>query len=302
MSTNNSLTPISVRPEDDAAAPTAFRPESRRWFVALREEGKSERTLACYGRDLEDTTEALTAILHRPVGCSDLALIGQDQVDAIVGLWTFAHASIPTVLRRFAALRGFARHLEVQEGIDCGRLLWAKLPKMIRSPKPALDVEAISVITADHAGAEGWIELRGRAIFALQASTAMTTAEIVALNRRQVFGRMGAISIEKTHLVPRIVAASTEAEDVIRRYLAALPFDVGPGDPLFLNARGGRLTARSVQVAFRQRGSELALPARSGPMTLRHAAGQSLADSGAAPATVAAALGVSIAAVGRYFV
>jgi integrase/recombinase XerC len=285
----------------DIPAASAFQPESGRWFAALRQEGKSQGTLACYARDLVDAAEVLAAILRRPVTCSDLASVGQDEVDAIVRTWMAARASVPTVLRRFAALRGFARHLEVQEGIDCGRLLWAKLPKMIRSPKRALDAEAISAITAEHAGDEGWIELRGRAIFALQSSTAMTTAEIVALNRSQVFGCLGAISIVKTHLIPRIVAASPEAEDLICRYLAVMPFDLGPDDPLFLNARGGRLTARSVQVAFRRRGSELALPVRAGPMTLRHAVGQSLAESGQPPAAVAAALGVSIAAVGRYF-
>jgi len=282
------------------ADPVVFEPESGRWFEALRRDGKAASTLDCYGRDLADTAEVLTAVLGRPVTCADLASVGQDEVDTMSSTWTSAGTSIPTVLRRFAAVRGFARHLEVHEGIDCGRLLWAKLPAMTRSPKMALGTGAISAITRIHAD-DGWIGLRGQAIFALQASTAMTTSEVVALDRGHVFGRLGTVSVTRTHLVPRLVTATSEAEEAVRRYLAAVPFDLAADDPLFVNARGGRLSTRSVQIAFRQRGSELGLPIRSGPMTLRHTLGKSLADSGHPPSTVAAVLGISVASVGRYF-
>jgi integrase len=116
---------------------------------------------------------------------------------------------------------------------------------MGRNPKAALGADAIAAVTTNSAcGEEGWATLRDRAIFSLQASTAMTTAEIIALDRGQVFGRMGAIAIVKTHLDQRIVASSTEAEDLTNRYLAAAPFELAANDPLFVNARRAPVDAQ----------------------------------------------------------
>jgi integrase/recombinase XerC len=285
----------------DVSAATVFAPESGRWFQRLKHDGKADNTLASYTRDLRKTAETLGKLLGHAVRTRHLASVDQLGTNALVEVWTTEGASVQTVLRRFAAIRGFARHLELHEDIECGHLLCATLPRMARFPKGPIDAEAITAITAEETPDANWIDLRGRAIFALQASTAMTTAEIVALNRGQVFGRLGAITVVDTHLVPRLVAACPEAESLMRRYLAAAPFELGPGDPLFINRRGHRLTARSIQVAFKRRAHELALPTRASPMALRHAVGRSMAQSGHLPSEVAAALGISFAAVARYF-
>ena len=293
-----------LRPVDDALdAPKAsvFEPESGRWFQTLRRDGKADNTLASYARDLRKTAETLGKLMGDSVTTGHLASVDQVRANALVEAWITEGASVQTILRRFAAIRGFARHLELHEGIGCGHLLCATLPRMTRCPKRPIAADAIIALIGEEAPDEGWIDLRGRAVFALQASTAMTTAEIVALNRGQVFGRLGTITVDHTHLVPRLVAASPEAESLMRRYLAAAPFELGPDDPLFVNQRGKRLTARSIQVAFKRRGHELALPARTSPMGLRHALGRSMAQSGHPPSEVAAALGLSFAAVARYF-
>jgi site-specific recombinase XerC len=109
------------------------------------------------------------------------------------------------------------------------------------------------------------------------------------------------LPISATHLAPRIAGVPVETDELIRRYLEAVPFDLGEGEPLFVNNRGRRLTTRSVQISFRRRGAELGLPMTAAPICLRHAVGQRLADAGQPPAAVARALGVSVAAAGRDF-
>jgi site-specific recombinase XerC len=142
--------------------------------------------------------------------------------------------------------------------------------------------------------------VRNAAIFALVGSTAMTTAEVVGLDRGQVLGTAGAVSVVRTHLARRIVAADPDAEALLRRYLALVPFVLGPKDPLFVNRNGRRLNVRSVQVAFRERSGQLGLNQAS-IMGIRHGLGRRMAEEGAAPATVAQALGISTGAAGRYF-
>jgi integrase/recombinase XerC len=278
-----------------------FEPEGDRWLSQLRSAGRAGMTLDCYARDLRDAGAALGEVLHRRISTADLARMGQAEVDAVASAWA-THSS-STVARRFSALRSFARHLTTAGVFDCGRLLAAKMPSVVRGARAPLDAETAAAIVdrPERRSEETWIAVRNAAIFALVGSTAMTTAEVVGLDRGQVLGTAGAIAIVRTHLARRIVAADPDAEKLLRRYLAVVPFVLGPKDPLFVNRNGGRLNVRSVQVAFRDRSRELGLTGRASVMGLRHGVGLRLAEQGAAPAAVAQAMGISTAAAARYF-
>jgi integrase/recombinase XerC len=278
-------------------------PEAGEWLADLTRTGRAPRTVDCYARDIRDAERVITVILGRCASAGDLARLGQAEVDEICGAWERAGASVQTVLRRFAALRGFGRHLVATKGADCSRLLCARLPKVTRQPCVAVDPISVNALTDDrlHLRTESWIELRDRAVFALMASTGMTPGEAVALDRSQAFGRGGAITISDTHLRPRTVAASAEAEEVVRGYLASLPPAIAKRRPLFVNRRGGRLGVRSIQKSFRSRGAAIGRQGPTGPMGLRHAAGRALAHSSGSPATLAQALGISVSTATKYF-
>ena len=53
-------------------------------------------------------------------------------------------------------------------------------------------------------------------------------------------------------------------------YLKAVPFSLGPSDPLFVGVRGGRLNAGVVQKRMRQLRRSLGLPETATPHALRH--------------------------------
>jgi integrase/recombinase XerC len=278
----------------------AFAPESNSWLASLKLDCKSSGTLDCYERDLRDTGDALGRLIGRRPVTGDLAAVNQEAMDKLAEFWLAEPVGVPTVLRRFAALRGFARHLSTKAGLDCSRLLSAVLPTMVRGPRKTLEDRDVAAISQASVGTDiSWLVLRNSAMFAVQASAAVTTAELVALNIDDLCS--GSLTVTNSRLLPRPAALTGDAASAVSSYLDAIPFTVARDSPLFVNCRGGRLTARSVQVCFRHRRRELGIRAHAGPMALRHSVGYRLANDGHSLTTLADALGVRPSTAARYF-
>jgi integrase/recombinase XerC len=76
----------------------------------------------------------------------------------------------------------------------------------------------------------------------------------------------------------RIVPLGSKAVDAVRAYLGGRE---GSRGPLFRNARGGRLTVRSLHRIVRDRARAAGLAGRVTPHTLRHTFATHLLDAGA---------------------
>jgi len=295
---------VNGRRGDDMDA-RPFEPECSRWIAALKQKRRSWRTIDCYERDLRDVERTLTAVIGRRCTTNDLLILDQARVNEIVAAWREKPVSIPTILRRFAAVRGLARFLEGEAGVSCRGLLTATLPMIVRSPRQPFPPETMEALNAaTNAAAQqscSWVELRNLAIFLTQASAGLTTAEVVSIDRGHILSQGGLIIVSSTHLRPRVVSVSSTANELIRSYLAHVPFDLAAHDPLFVTVGGDRLKPRTVQVAFRRWGAALGVPVLYGPMCLRHSFARALAESGERPEVVARALGVGVTSVIRYF-
>jgi integrase/recombinase XerC len=277
-----------------------FAPESDIWLASLNAVGKSDGTLECYERDLRASGETLERLIGRSPVARDLGAIDQSGMDRLAEMWFAEPVGIPTVLRRFAALRGFARHLSTNADLNCSRLLSASLPTMVRGQRRTMEEQDVAAISQSNTPADvSWLALRNSALFSVQASSAVTTAELVGLNIGNF--RSGSIIVANSHLSPRPAALSATAEAALSLYLDALPFQVGLESPLFFNNRGGRLSARSVQICFRQRRRELGIRMPLGPTALRHSAGYRLVDNGCSLTTLAQMLGVRPSTAAKYF-
>jgi integrase/recombinase XerC len=279
-----------------------FAPEQFAWLDSLRKSGLSERTLECYSRDLRDVGVALSFILGHECNTSDLVRIRQVEVDTIVREWSGDDAAAATtVLRRFAALRGFAKYLCTVVHLDCSGILAAVLPAGGRNERQAIPLDLIQAITSRSLYSPTWIGDRNRTIDLIQHSAGLTTSEVVDLDCRAVLGDNEALSIADNSSTPRLVAISSDAGLSLRCYRFNAPFEWGPDRALFVNQCGRRLSVRSVQVSFRSRRRSLGLPSSATPMSLRHSTGKQLAEAGRSPAFVAEALGMSVHSVARYF-
>jgi integrase/recombinase XerC len=278
--------------------PLPFDPESTSWLDALHRAGASASTIDCYARDLRDIADA--------IGSDDLAAtaaIDQLTVDRVSALWSAEGAAASTIYRRFAGLRNFARFLGRERSCDCSKFLSCRLPPCGRVRREPIGKESIEMILSSSTFDfdDAWMRVRDCAAIHVAASSALTTAELVGLNRRDFKPALAAVLVRGSHLDVRPAALSHEAARHLSRYLEDVPFDLGPDDPLFVTTRRTRLSARSLQLAFRRCRNLAGVSRTTVPSSLRNEFGFSLARSGAAPEVVAAALGIGVASAWRYF-
>jgi integrase/recombinase XerC len=278
-----------------------FEPHFSMWLVYLAGSGRSSSTLDCYRRDIRDVFVAMTHVNSQTPLLTDLCAIGQREIDEISTYWSSVKAYDTTIVRRFSALKSFARYLSTEHRMNCATILSAEYPSAIRKLRPPIEPDAAEALTVANDEAGDWIALRSRAVVNLAASSGLTTAEIVGLNQQDFSALARIMSVTQSRLCPRIVAISGEAAGAIQAYQEAIPFPTGSSEPLFLTNRGTRLSARSLQIAFRRRRQQVGLAETAVPTALRHSLGYRLAWSGASPEIVARALGLSLTSVSRYF-
>jgi len=184
--------------------------------------------------------------------------------------------------RKLACLRSFYR-FHVREGTVA-----ANPAENIRSPK--LPKPLPRVLTKDDANVlmecpEGTsaLALRDRALLETLYSTGARVSEAVGLNLGDLNHDDSLVHLRGKGRKERIVPIGDLALHAIRTYRASLNISAPaqqPSTPLFLNHRGGRLTARSVARLVSRYSSRLAGGAVS-PHALRHSYATHLLDEGA---------------------
>ena len=158
--------------------------------------------------------------------------------------------------RKLSALRSFYRYL-----ISSGHLVdnpadLVAHPKIKQKMPSFLTVDAVFHFLEALSGAalkreHSWRKARNWALFESLYSTGIRVSELVKLDRDGVIFDEGVVRVTGKGRRERIVPIGAKALDALKYYLSALEFQFAPkrataSQPLFLNSRGGRLTARSV--------------------------------------------------------
>jgi integrase/recombinase XerC len=252
----------------------------------------------CYSRDMRDLAAALgsDAVLA-------ITRIDQAVVDGIAGTWATTGAAQSTIFRRFSALRSFARFLSLERSYDCSKLLSCRFPPCGRVRRVAVGDEVIEIMLSVSTGDcdDSWTHARDHAALRLAASSGLTTAELVALDRGDYNLRLSTVLVTGSHLNGRPGIVSRDAKEWLVRYLRALPFELPPSAPLFVTTRRTRFSARSLQLACRRLRQATGVCRDAVPTSLRNALAANLVRSGAAPEVVAKTLGIGVAAAWRFF-
>jgi integrase/recombinase XerC len=136
---------------------------------------------------------------------------------------------------------------------------------------------------------EGLIPERERALFELLYATGLRVSEAAGLDLEDVDLSARLVRVEGKGSRERIVPFGEAAQDALSSYLpsrAALRHrgeDGNPekGEPLFINARGKRLTPRSMARLLKRRLRAAGLPADISPHALRHTFATHLLQAGA---------------------
>jgi len=243
------------------------------------ERNLSPRTVEAYLRDLRQ----FQLFLQQP-GNSKPKVDGVAQVDLLLLRQFLAQlhksCSRTSVARKLSSIRMFFRFL-VREGVLTDSPVdHLSTPRREQYLPKVLSAEQVSHLLDHSSSGQLLLVLRDLAIFELTYSCGLRVGELTGLN-------VGAVDLESRQVrvlgkgsKERILPIGRQACGALRNYLEARG-EIGQEDALFLNQRGGRLTARSVQRNLKTRLLQFGLPTDATPHTLRHSFATHLLDAGA---------------------
>jgi integrase/recombinase XerC len=188
-----------------------------------------------------------------------------------------------SVARRVSELRSLGRYLERTTGQPSvfaharAPKVPSRLPTVLSRPEAALLMEAPAPV-----GAPG---LRDRAILETLYAGGLRVAELVRLDLGDTDLSGRAVRVLGKGDKERVCLLGTAAVGVLARYLAEgrpeLAAAQRSSSALFINQRGGRLTARSVQDMTQRYARSVGIQRRITPHTLRHTFATHMLDGGA---------------------
>lgn len=187
-------------------------------------------------------------------------------------------ASRATVLRKASALRSFVRFLRAEGELKRDPFLGLKMPRRTRPlPKFLTEAEMNQVLEAP-AGTDP-AAARDRAIIEMLYSCGLRRAEIVALNVGDADMLSGTLRVFGKGSRERIVPVGKMALGCLRDYLRdrGQPAD---GEPLFLNAKGSRLSHEGVMFVVRRWVKRSSLLKQVTPHVFRHSFATHLLNRG----------------------
>lgn len=267
-------------------------------------EGKSLNTMIAYQRDLEEFFSFLRDERGLPSGTGPdrilevdvtgyLGHLGKPRTGLQKGRIRKVKISSGTMNRRLSAIKSFYKFCNESgicknnpsEGIK-GVRKEVKLPVFLT----VKEVESLinSIPAGDTAG------LRDRAIIECLYSTGIRVTELVNLNVGDLPDHSDTMTVLGKRNKERIVFLGEPAQNAIEMYLNKRKeegFDTHRDSALFLNHRGGRLTARSIQRILNERAEHARLRVIPSPHSLRHSFATHLVQGGADLRTVQELLG-----------
>ena len=232
-----------------------------------------------------------------------------------------------TVARKLAVLRSFFQYLVREGRLSLNPAKRVLRPKQEKRLPRFLTVDQAQALMTTPAG-EGWTVCRDRAILETFYSTGIRISELVGLNPGDIDFDSGMVKVFGKGRKERIVPIGQKAIDAIRSYLKARPVSQSedPASPvrargvgasehpakqertdshlekeaLFCNARGGRLTTRSVDRIVKKYVRQIDQP-NLVPHSLRHTFATHLLEGGADLRSVQEMLGhASLSTTQRY--
>jgi integrase/recombinase XerC len=181
--------------------------------------------------------------------------------------------------RKLATLRTFFRYL-CREGVLESNPARALLsPRLERRIPAHLDESAVARLLAVEGDADAAV--RARAILELLYATGIRCAELVGLDLPEVDMEGRFVRVLGKGRKERVVPFGTPAQNALRAYLPTRSKARPRTDALFVNARGGRLSGRSVRMIVQRRVQQVALAQNVSPHGLRHSFATHLLERGA---------------------
>tara|TARA_B100000609_G_C17223049_1_gene442213 strand:- start:26663 stop:27820 length:1158 start_codon:yes stop_codon:yes gene_type:complete len=241
----------------------------------------SQHTLRAYERDIRAFLEYIVAL-----EILDPTQVHRRHLRGFLAVLYEKDNKASTLNRKLSALRSFFRFLMRQEVLEQNPLDFINNPKQPRALPRFLTIEEIGRLL-DAPDDRTALGARDCAILELFYATGMRVSELVSLDLDSL-RPWGFAKIFGKRRKERIVPIGGPALEAIKHYmnlrgqlLAAADEGMAAHEALFLNYKGGRLTARSVRRVVDKYVLETAARCRISPHGLRHSFATHLLESGA---------------------
>ena len=236
------------------------------------ERGASPHTLRCYTADLTEFSRFLAAS----------SIAGWDAADTRVvrAYLAWLHKrklAKATIARKLAAVRSCFRFLGRRGAMEANPARQVRGPRLGRRLPSFLPVDETAVLL--HPEADPSVAgARDRALLELLYASGLRVAEGCGLDVDDLDEGRRTVRVLGKGGKERVVPVGESALEALAAYLALRGRRRGP---LFLNARGGRLTTRSALRIVRARARRAGIVQRVTPHTLRHSFATHMLGAGA---------------------
>jgi len=254
------------------------------YLVSLRvEKGLAQNTLTAYQRDLNQYTAFLEG--REP---------NEELVDDFVDELRNKNLANATVGRKIAAVKGLHRFLLVEELRDSDPTRLVETPQRPDPFPKALTIsEVVALVEAP--GSETPGARRDSALLEFLYASGARVSEAVGLDLGDLDLTDKVVLVTGKGSRQRLVPLGSKAVGALSRWLPdrlSLVRRSEPGDPVFLNLRGGRLSRQGAFDVVKKHASGAGIePTMVSPHVLRHSAATHMVEAGADLRTVQEMLG-----------
>ena len=242
------------------------------WLVWLKKiRNFSDHTIDGYARDLSSFFNFWHNYLGYLPQQKDLQEIDVRTFRAFLSKQNARHMSKTSLSRELSSLKNFFKWLNKNNIIKNASITTISSPKKDKTIPKALDMtQTLKLLNvAAEYSKEPWQGLRDVAILTIIYGCGLRISEALALNVGDI-NHHDFLKIRGKGNKERIIPVLPVVKDKIDAYLSACPYNSKQGEPLFLGARGERISPRIVQRCLEKLRNELNMPENLTPHALRH--------------------------------
>lgn len=243
------------------------------------ERNYSEHTLKAYLSDIKEFRNVLKDKKILPESNDLLSGLDESHVRAYVS-WLYTRNTKVSISRKIATVRAFFEYL-LRNGV-----IKKNMAKLVPTPQGEkrlpvfLTVDEV-VKLLESPGSGSALKARDRAVLELLYSSGLRVSELTGINVQDLDMKTQSVKVLGKGKKERLMPIGSKAIEAIKGYLPGR-LDLKPtGDQLFVNSRGGRLTARSVDRIIKKYAVIAGIPKSVSPHVLRHSFATHLLGGGA---------------------
>ena len=245
------------------------------------EKHASPHTIGAYGRDLDQWVRFLVESERSATAPAraDALILASTVRDVRAWLATLHARGLDavSVARKLAAVRSLYRFLARRGVLRRNPARDVRAPRLARKLVTFLPADEAAALV-DARGLAGDARARDVAILEMLYATGLRVSELAGLDLDAIDREARTVRVLGKGSKERMVPYGAPAARALDAYLARRATHRGP---VFVNARGGRLSPRSIHTIVRRAARAAGVTRRVSPHTLRHTFATHLLDRGA---------------------